>query len=436
MTTVRAVPAPQRSPDGELVVSEALLPLLTWRGIAVMREQRIELTALERFVLEFALALGSVEPEDFLDVTSLPSNVLAGATWRLISSGTLARRGPGYAVDPERAAAALREEAVTRLVRGQASFVLLPRAGDLFAVDDEHGAWLRDLEQKVAPHRQAPLPRELWAKSLTAYLGNQVRARDVTGLDRDVVDVAERDEDPLLGAPVPVGPASRGGEPGARVCPAYLCRAELRKTEKGIRVVSAIAFGKPRRGGSAKGAGQPDDAEVSINLTAARNLAAGWAGLADALDHPATLHDAWVKLSGASGAMPPPAGARRRGLGTWDLLTDGAAATLLCAQPRLLSEPRGLAVESDEAIVHLTCYFFPADDTARALFARDDLIMRLLAAQQAAATEFAAACEAERARHAGVGDILSDDSVRERIWQLGHYHFVYLLREQEDFCYD
>lgn len=439
MTCIQAVPAPRHGPDAELVVSQALLPLLSWRGIAVVREQRVELTVLERFVLELALTLGSVEPEEFSEVTSLPSNVLAGATWRLVSSGTLAPRGSGYAVDPERAAAALREEAVTRLMRGQASFALLPRTGDLFAVHEQDGGWLRDLEQKIAPHRQAPLPPALWSASLTAYLGTQVQARGVAGLDRDVVDVAERDDDLLLGEPVPADPAHRGGEPGVRVCPVYLCHAELRQTDAGIEVVRASAFGRPRRGGSGPGPAQPDDAVIEIDLSAARELAARWAGLAGVLDDPEKLHQAWLELSAVSSAcdtIPPLAGAGRRGLGTWDLLADGAAATLLCAQPRPLSEPRGLAVESDEEIVHLTCHFFPTDDTARALFARDDLIKRLLAARQSAATEFTAACEAERRSHPDAGGILSAESIRERIWQLGHYHLAYLLREQEDFCYD
>lgn len=439
MTEVRAVPPPRHGPDTELVVSQALLPLLTWRGIAVLREQRVELTVLERFVLELALALGGVEPEDFSQVTSLPPNVLAGASWRLVSSGALTPRGSAYAVDPERAAAALREEAVTRLVRGQASFALLPRTGDLFAVDGQDGGWLRELEQKIAPHGQAPLPPALWSASLTAYLGGQVRAGGVAGLDRDVVDVAERDDDPPLGDPVPVDRAHRDGEPEVRVCPVYLCQAELRQTDAGIQVARATAFGRARRGGSAPGPAQPDEAEIEIDLSAARELAARWADLAGALDDLETLHNAWLELSADTGTgdlIPPLAGARRRGLGTWDLLADGAAATLLCTQTRALSEPRGLTVQSDEQIVHLTCHFFPADDSARALFARDDLIMRLLAAGQSAAAEFAAVCEAERERHADVGDTLSGESIRERIWQLGHYHLAYLLREQEDFCYD
>lgn len=439
MITVRAIPPPQLGPDAELLVSEALLPLLTWRGIAVLREQRVELTVLERFVLELALTLGSVEPEDFTEVTSLPPSILAGATWRLISSGTLAPRGPSYAVDPEVAADALREETVTRLVRGTASFALLPRTGDLFAVDEQDESWLRTLEQKITPHRRAPLPPALWFASLTAYLGERVRVGGVAGLGRDVVDVVTRDDDPPLGEPVKSGPARGANEPGVLVCPVYLCQAELRQGGTGIQVMRATAFGRPRRGGTVPGAAQPDNAEIEIDLSGAGELAAWWAGLAGALDDPETLHDAWAELSLAADAQaagPPLAGAARRGLGTWDLLVGGEAATRLCAQPRSLTEPRGLAVESDEATIHLTCRFFPADNQARALFARDDLITRLLAAQQSVSAKFAAARDNERARHPEAGDVLSDESIRKRIWQLGHYHLAYLLREQEDFCYD
>lgn len=436
MTRVRALPPPRYGPDSELVVSQALLPLLACRGIAVMREQRIELTALERFVLELATVLGSVERADFTEITSLPSSVLAGATWRLVSSGTLEPRGTSYAVDPERASAALREEAVTRRVRGQASFALLPRTGDLFSVDEQEGGWLRELEQKVTPHRLAPLPAALSTASLTDYLAARVRAGDVVGLDRDVVDVVAREDDRPLGEPVTSAPARGDSEPEVLVCPAYLCHAELREGDAGVQVVRAAAFGRPRHGG---GAGKQEDCEIEVDLSAAHELASQWAVLASALEDPATLRDAWRELilaDGAASLVEPLAGAARNGLGTWALYVDGAAAALLCNQPRPLSEPRGLAVESDEAVVHLTCRFLPADDTARALFARDDLIQSLLAARESAAAEFDAACEAVRGRLGDVDDILSGESVRERIWVLGQYHLAYLLREQEDFCYD
>lgn len=237
---------------------------------------------------------------------------------------------------------------------------------------------------------------------------------------------------------MPADSARQGEEPGVRFCPAYLCHAELRETDTGVQVMSARAFGKPRRSGHASGPPQPDQIDIEIDLTAAREQAGQWAALAGALEDPGTLQNAWLVLSATADGhdRPPLEGARRRDLGTWEFLVGGPAAALLCAQPRLLHAPRGLAVESAEAIIHLTCHFFPADDTARLLFARDDAITRLLAAGQAAATEIAAVRDAERARHRDADGILSAESIRERVWQLGHYHLTYLLREQEDFCYD
>jgi len=94
----------------------------------------------------------------------------------------------------------------------------------------------------------------------------------------------------------------------------------------------------------------------------------------------------------------------------------------------------GLAVTGEEACVEVLCRLFPADDEARALFARDDLITRLLAAAEPA-LEFGRACADVAARFPAAGRLLTPASVQERIWQLGYYQLVYALREREDFTY-
>jgi hypothetical protein len=407
------------------MVSQALLPLLHWRGVPLLREQRLELTVLERFVLEMGLALGSIEPGDFTEVTSLPPSVLAGATWRLISSGTLSPRGGSYGVDPPKATATLQQEVVRRLVRSKASFALLPRTGDLLAVGGQDGGWLRELEQKLSPDRLAPLPKPLWTATRAAYLSERIRGGTVAGLESDVVDVpVPADGDVLL-----VTSAKQADQPEVPVCPVYLCRAEVQHTDDGDQVVRAFAFGKSRYGGSA---GPAEVTEIEIDLAGAHGLAAEWLKLADTLDDPQTLYAAWHELGGGPS---PPDGARRQGLGTWDLLVNGEATQLLCAQGHALNEPRGLAIEAEEAIIHLTCFFFPSDGIASALFARDDVITRLLAVPRAA-EEFPVACQEAASRYPGTDSLLTEKSVVERIWQLGHYHLIYMLREHKDFCYD
>lgn len=449
--TLHAVPAPRLAPDTVLVVAEALLPLLYWRGVSVLQEKRQDLTVLERFALELGLTFGSIEPEDFAEITSLPSSALAGATWRLISSGTLYPRGGSYGVNPEQAAAALQQRTVSRLVRSSADFVLLPRSGDVLAVGGRDGGWPRAVEQTVLPDRQAPLPPDLRTATRAAYLAEKVRAKAVAGLDPAVIDVPlpDRDDPPL------VPPAKRGDGRWVPVCPTYLCRAEIRRAETGTHVVDAIVCGQARRGGrkdsrridsrregSGREAGGHEDeaqsgAEVAIDLSGADGLIAEWLKLSDALDDPQLRQAAWRELGPpATGfGRPPLDGAQRRGPAQWDLLVNGTAVRELCGQGRPITEPRGLAVEADGVIIHIGCYFFPTDDEGRALFARDEVISRLLSAQEPA-EELAPACREAAARCPGAGNVLSADAIRERAWQLGHYHLVYLLREQEDFPHD
>ena len=423
--TLRSVPAPRVSTGTVLIVAQVLLPLLAWRGVPVLQEKRQELTTLERFVLEMGLALGSVEPEEFTEVTSLPPSALAGATWRLVSAGTLYPRGR-YGIHSELAATALQRKAVSRLVRSSADFVLLPRSGDLLAVAGRDGGWARALQQEVIPDQQAPLPQRLWAATRAAYLSERVRAKAVPGLDPAVVDVPVPDGgDPLI------APPAQGGSQWLPVCPAYLCRAEVRRIDTGAHAIDAVVLGRPRR------SGRKDTAEVEIDLTGASGLTAGWLKLADTLEDPQMLQAAWRELGPPSTGYgrPPLDGAHRRSPAEWDLLVNGDAARELCAQRRPIAEPRGLAIETEEVVIHLVCHFFPTDDQARVLFARDEAVTRLLATDEPA-VEFDRVCREIADRFPGSGSFLSADSVRERVWQLGYYHLAYLLREREDFPYD
>jgi hypothetical protein len=417
---------PNVSPDTVVIVAEALVPLVHWRGVTVLSLERQEFNLLERFVLEMGLAFGIVEPEDFTEITSLPPHVLAGATWRLVASGALTPQGSDFLVDAERAAEVLQQEQVTRHVPASVGFALLPRSGDLLAVPGEDGGWLRELDQRIAPDRQAPLPPELWDAQRAAYLGQKVREGAAQGLSSSVVDVPVPDE-----GDTPLAPRSRGRDSGLPLCPAYHCRAEVRRGPDGGYVVDAVLSGRPRRGSD------DDLATVEANLSGATRLVAAWLKLADALETPEIVRAAWRELGpgGTGDDRAPMTGARRRGPAEWDLYVSGTTARDLCESGRSLLEPMGLAISGDEAVVEIACRFFPGDDEARALFARDEIISRLLAAQHPA-EKFHTLRQEAAARHATAHAALSAESVRRRGWRLGHHQLVYALREREDFAYD
>jgi hypothetical protein len=420
---VSRVPVPAIVPETVAIVTEALVPLVHWRGVTVLSLERQELNLLERFVLEMGMSLGTVDPEDFTEITSLPEHVLAGATWRLVASGALAPDGPGFRVDAQRAANVLQEQQVTRQVSASAGFALFPRTGDLLAVPGDDGGWLRELDQRIAIDRRAPLPPDLREVGRAAYLGQRVREGTAKGLSSSVVDVPIPD-----GGDTPLVAPSRGKDSNLPLCPAYRCRAEVRRGPDGGYAADAVLLGRPRRGGD-----EEELATVEADFSGATGLVSGWLALAAALETPEIARAAWHELG--PGERAPTAGVRRRGPAEWDLDVGGTVARDLCEEGRSLLEPMGLAIAGEEAVVEVACRFFPSDDDARALFARDEIVSRLLAAERPAEV-FPAIQREVLARYAATSSALSVESVRRRGWRLGHHQLVYALREREDFAYD
>ncbi|GII93975.1 hypothetical protein [Sinosporangium siamense] len=426
MKLVRISPTPLPG-GGVAAVREALLPMLHWRNVPVLRRQSRELTSLERFVLEMGLTFGTVEPADFAAVTSLPPAVLAGAAWRLVADGVLACDGSGYRVDPERAATVLRQRTADRPVPSTADFVLLPRTGELFVVPSEQNSWLRDLERKqVIADLRAPVPSELRAYTRAEYLGMRVREGTAGGRGSDIADVPipEHGDVPLI-EPLR-GERGRPDLPG--VCPVYRCRAIVREEPGSGLAADVTVTGTARRSGK-----NGERAEVSFTLAGSfalvrvDGLLGGWLEIAGRLEDPALQRALGEELG-----LPGAPALRRRGYAAWEVLVNGEAARALCRKGRTLSDVTGFAVQAEEAAVEVSCRFFPVDDEARLLFARDDVVAAVMAAPDPAKALRQAAAEAGRR----YGAALTEESIRERIWALGHYALTYELRRGRDFAYD
>ncbi|WP_329560155.1 hypothetical protein OG711_22090 [Streptomyces uncialis] len=422
-----SVDAPQTGPDTVAVVAEALVPFMYWRGVPVQVTEPRELTVLERLVLEMGLSLGSVEPADFAEVTDLPPSVLAGAAWRLVAAGVLFPQRNGYGVQLSGAERTLRRQAVARVVDAAADFVLLPRSGDLLAFGGGPGGWLRGLDQKLGAGKRAPLPAPLAGARRAEYLGERVRAGTAACLGAEIVDVPAPVEDMPL-----YTDARQDGKPPT--CPAYRCRAQVRRSPTGDLQVDAVFMRRARRGAQQ---GDNVETEIEADLSGAEALTNGWLALTAALRHDEVQHDAWRVLvpPQASVGTPPLNRVSRRGPVEWNLHIGGAAAAALCADGRSLTQPMGLAVADEEAVVEVVCWFFPDDDHARGLFAREEIVHRLLSSPEPAGV-ITAACREAADRLPTSAPLLTPHAVRERVWQLGHYQLIYLFRETEDFPHD
>jgi hypothetical protein len=115
--------------DDPLVgITEALLPVFDWIDIPVIRAVEQKLPAVERFLIESALLLGDLSPEDVEEVTGLPEEATRRITGHLCETGVLQAREERYVPNQEAALATLRRESLVELRQDALTFIVVTRA--------------------------------------------------------------------------------------------------------------------------------------------------------------------------------------------------------------------------------------------------------------------------------------------------------------------
>ncbi|GIJ27013.1 hypothetical protein Vqi01_21750 [Micromonospora qiuiae] len=387
---VPADPPAEPAPGTVAVLPEVLVPIRWWRGVSFERAAPVRMTPLERFVLELAMATGRADPDEFFEITNLPgATLLPVAARRLVATGALMPDGDGYRPLWPDARRAARSQTLYRKRPESLDVVLLPRTGDLLALDPRSSG-LRDVE-RLRPRSagNAPMPPELAGSTLADELRRRLAAGTLAGVDGEITEVAEVTN----GSPV----ISRNGW-----CPVHRCRGELRADDDGYRPVLTLP-----------GDGRRDP--VSIELPGAVGLVRHWLGLVDALHDPATRARAWDGLLGWTKRVAPRA--ERTGPGRWRCWISGAAARRLADLGRNLSLPLGLLARGEDALIEIMIDLVGADRTAEELI---DVDRRITAAA---------------APGADLTALPNNPELRHRAWRLGFPGLVYALRETEDFRY-
>jgi hypothetical protein len=480
---LRRADVPSMPPGVLLRVRRGLLPLYWWRDVPVLTNVRHELTVFERYLLEMALTLGRMTSADVEEVLGLPPEFLDRGAWRLTAAGALRRDADGYHVVAEQARSMLEARTLPQLVESAADFVLLPRTGDLLVLAPGRGGWLAEAERqrrKLRPRHTAPAPPGLWPRRRAEYLAERVRAGQVAGPDRDIAEVLvpESGDEPLL-PPVPLGSRSAqalaaqgAGSAGSAVprgCPAYHCSAEVRQDASGIQVEVRLSAAPPPGPARNRDAGddpdphppdhparddEPEDQDeagagrsdrddhftLTVDLTGAEALVAGWRAQLDTLDDAPVLRAAWQQVITADCDYLR---AERTSVSAWVFYLSGEAAEEVARSGQSLVDPSGLEVEDDETTLEVHVSLAPGDDLAHVWFARDLAIASLLAEADPVARivpVFSAALAELEGRAPGASQaartLFTETAVRERIWQLRRFRLAYALREREDFRYE
>jgi hypothetical protein len=370
-----------------------------------------KLSAIERFLIEAALALGDIGADDVAEVTSLPDDATHRIAGHLCSTGVLEPRADRYLPVQDAAQAALDREAIVEYRQDRLSFLILPETDDILAFEHKQG---RPQPPKLDPPHSvgaAPLPAAMRNAPRGTLLRQRVRARRVTGLPDDVVDVPDIPEDPPLGD----------------TCPTYRCQGQLRQ-RSGRTAARIVVYG------------DANDRREPLPVGDAQGLTDYWLGQADLLAAPDTARRAWhVVASGGSAEMSSAAHPDlvRTGATRWTFRLDGTAAHDAAARGRRLARAGGLRVTTPDGTTktEVTLDFEPVDQAAAAVFAVEHAAEQLLAIASPSLADLSAA-KAKACTFYGLrADAVDEKAVRDRLWQRGHYLLIYRLRSAEDFSY-
>lgn len=389
--------APVRPPgNASVVIRAALVPMLLWPSVPVTRRVDQDLTIVDRFVVEAALALAPVHAGDVAEVTGIPPHAIARIAGRLTGLGLLRADGDGYRPVEETARTALARQTVAEYRTAYVTFLYLPQGDDLLAFPPGPGHPDPPLLTKALPVGAAPVAARIAGRNRAELLRERIVGGRVAGLPEDIVDAVDGEDT------VPPG------------CQAYQCRGHVRAHGDDATLVLRLL----------DGAGK---AVAQCTLAGAPGQAARWAALAA---QAGSAGRGWEAAGGAVAVV-------QEADTTWSFSLDGTAANAAARDGVALSKPVGLAVHDDDCVVYVDATFAPADPVAGRVFALHHAVRAVAdtAPAELGSDAIETATAAARKAYELDADALTGTDVADRLWSDRHYRHVYAVRSSRDFTY-
>ncbi|MBV9445614.1 MAG: hypothetical protein JO345_06925 [Streptosporangiaceae bacterium] len=376
-------------------IREALLPMLMWTSVPVTRRVDQDLTIVDRFILEAALALAPMRAEDVEEVTAIPRDAVLRIVGRLAGLGLLRADGTGFVAVEEQVSAALQQRAVPRYIPAYLTFLYLPDGDDLIAYASGQGQAAPPILHRAEPVSDRAFPSGFGDRPLADFVRDRIRERRIARLADDIVDASPE-------SAVRIPPA----------CPVYRCAGHVRRAGDDVTLVLELksTTGKKDR----------------CALPGAVGQAALWEAAASRAPEVAQTWE---------GVVVPAQESATRWRFTLDRLSAGAAVRAGVA----VSRPAGLSITVPPACVaEVEVAFSPADTDAAQVFALDHAIREVTDTEHTRLRGDAATLAAARARqeYGLADDAVTTADVEHRLWDDACFRHVYALREPLDFAYD
>lgn len=396
------------SEDTWIVVREALLPIMYWADIDVVRRRTHKMKVIERFVLETSEMLGAFSATDIEIVSGLPVNVIRAICQRLSMYGLLKEAEPEtWRPASELVGEALAQDSIVELLVEKHDFVYFPLTDDLLAV--RHGDTWKSLK-RISPHCQAPVPTALQGKSVNQVVRGQVVNRKCLG-GEEYVDLVVADGGSIIG----------------KLCPAYL--------------FSGLGSGTESKGSSSNTqlsvTGQLGGrAGLKVDLSSASRLLGEMAERAEKCSQ--KMAQAIAGSFGIELQHAPDGNLQQTGSVSWVVKISESAAESLSRSANLGSQ-RGITFNFDEEwLIDFAVSFQPKDISSAKYFVLDIIASTLYDVEQIndarIAEVIAGVCGGLNCDIDALNIDITD--VQQWLWTLGEYHRVYAIRMAKDFAYE
>lgn len=376
--------------DADVVVREALVPMLLWPSVPVVQEVEQRLTVIDRFIVEATLMMAPVTAADIEEVTGVPQDAVDRIASRLVGLGLLVPDGIGYGPTEIAAAAMVSDRpAVIERQETRVSFLYLPQGDDLIAYRDGPRRVEPPMLHRMVPVSLAPIPPAVSGRGLAPFLMERITEGQVIGLPEGIVDVVDQ------GQAVPFS------------CPVYRCSGTVvsREADVELRLRTSGAKGQ----------------QSNYKIVGADGQAAYWSARTGLVEAAVA---GWASTGGTVETA-------RLGPVEWSVTVDGPAATEAVAAGVDLSGSAGLSMQSDDCITYVDVSFSPSDHAARRVFAMQDALLRITSMVVDELVEEAVhnATSAARATYGLAEADLTAAAVHDQLWLDGHYLHVYALRK-------
>ncbi|MEV0604772.1 hypothetical protein AB0I61_00150 [Polymorphospora rubra] len=167
---------------GYAEITEALVPILIWPAVPVLKRVEHGLSVVERFVLEAALTLQGVRAEDITEITGIPTDIAFRVADRLRALGALDRvDGTFEPIEPV-TREVLTSQRLPEYHQANLQFMYLADTDELIAYDSGPGTPDPPLVHLVPVACQAPVPAGLVGRSRATLLNERIAAGRVAGL--------------------------------------------------------------------------------------------------------------------------------------------------------------------------------------------------------------------------------------------------------------